>query len=411
MSDSTATKVLVIDDDKVAQKFIGKSLSDGFDVRTASNGDDGIGQARDWNPQLILLDVEMPGKNGFEVCQILKSNEQTATIPVVFLSGRTGLEEKMRGYEVGGEDFLVKPMDAKELNAKVKRLTETENQKKVLSTEVESVRQTAINAITDSSELGKAIRFVEQTFSITSFDSLAECLFRFLEEIELKTCILFDLPNFTQCYSFARTNASPLEHELMTTLRSEKRFYDFGCRTQINYTNVALLIKNMPSEDKVRYGRIKDLLPFVLAAADEKVRILGNESHLRHKADKLSRNIDHVKIKLSTIADSILENQQSLSGTIKAMMEKLDENIPRMGLEDDQEAFIINTLDKAFVQTNSYIDENLGMRDSLDKVISVLNYLTEEQKQMLGVGDDQVVSHPEVINNRDDSGRDNVQLF
>ena len=84
----------------------------------------------------------------------------------------------------------------------------------------------------------------------------------------------------------------------MRVLHSDQRFYDFGCRTQINYANVALLIKNMPLDDRERYCRIKDLLPFVLAAIDEKVRIIDTDHALKTQAINLSGSVDELKTTL-----------------------------------------------------------------------------------------------------------------
>jgi len=109
--------ILIIDDDKFVQKLISRLLSQQYNSECASDGDEGLEKAERLHPDIILLDVEMPGKNGYEVCDLLKNNNDTNDIPVIFLSGKTSIREKMLGYEAGAVDFLSKPCEKEELLA------------------------------------------------------------------------------------------------------------------------------------------------------------------------------------------------------------------------------------------------------------------------------------------------------
>jgi len=117
-------KVLIIDDDRFIQNTLKKSLFQSCEVRTADDGKAGQFLATTWNPDVILLDVEMPGQNGYEVCDELKRGEKTGEIPVVFLSSHSSTREKMLGFEVGGDDYLVKPCSKELLIAKIHILSE-----------------------------------------------------------------------------------------------------------------------------------------------------------------------------------------------------------------------------------------------------------------------------------------------
>jgi len=89
------TSVLAIDDDKLIHQIIEKTLTENNQVSHAYNGEEGIQIARDTHPDIILLDVEMPGINGFEVCCKLKQQTETKDIPIMFLSSRSSLEERI----------------------------------------------------------------------------------------------------------------------------------------------------------------------------------------------------------------------------------------------------------------------------------------------------------------------------
>ncbi|WP_373529730.1 two-component system response regulator [Nostoc sp.] len=116
-------KVLVVDDHAASRMTAVALLGrEGYEVIEADSGSIVIGLVTQKQPDLILLDVMMPGMDGFEVCQLLKQDEQTRLIPVIFLTALNDRRSRIRGIEVGGDDFLTKPFDRVELAARVKSL-------------------------------------------------------------------------------------------------------------------------------------------------------------------------------------------------------------------------------------------------------------------------------------------------
>jgi DNA-binding response OmpR family regulator len=96
--------------------------SKGYEVDTAGNAEEAEGTLGKQHPDLILLDVVMPGKSGYELCRELKEDLYTRLIPVVMITGLTDREDKVRGIESGADDFLNKPIFPEELFARVKSL-------------------------------------------------------------------------------------------------------------------------------------------------------------------------------------------------------------------------------------------------------------------------------------------------
>jgi len=121
--DSDQPKVLVIDDHASSRLTAVALLSvEGYQVLEADSGPAGLKLVIESNPDLILLDVMMPGMDGFEVCRRLKEDEQTRLIPVVFITALNDRRSRILGIEAGGDDFLSKPFDRLELSARVKSL-------------------------------------------------------------------------------------------------------------------------------------------------------------------------------------------------------------------------------------------------------------------------------------------------
>jgi diguanylate cyclase (GGDEF)-like protein len=114
-------KILVIDDSPEIHKLVQVRLSkEAVVIHSAHDGDSGLKAARQIRPDLILLDVEMPGRDGFAVCVELKSDPATMDTPIIFLTGTTSTEDKIRGLELGASDYITKPFDPGELRARVR---------------------------------------------------------------------------------------------------------------------------------------------------------------------------------------------------------------------------------------------------------------------------------------------------
>ena len=116
-----AQKVLVIDDSDAIHGLVKARLgSEPIELYFASGGQEGLTLATSLLPDLILLDIDMPQPDGFEVCRRLKGDLRTMAVPVVFLTGITSSEEKIKGLELGATDYITKPFDPAELRARVR---------------------------------------------------------------------------------------------------------------------------------------------------------------------------------------------------------------------------------------------------------------------------------------------------
>src|SRR5947208_14897349 len=117
------TKVLVIDDEAPIRLLCRVNLeAEKMDVLEASDGPSGLEQAREHTPDVILLDVMMPGLDGWRVAEALLDDERTAGIPIIFLTARAEVRDRARGLDLGGVDYVTKPFNPIELAPLVRDL-------------------------------------------------------------------------------------------------------------------------------------------------------------------------------------------------------------------------------------------------------------------------------------------------
>jgi len=121
MASQNVFSILVVDDNRVNVKLLDNALAKaGYRVYTALEATEAISTATRKRPDLILLDIMMPGQDGFAVIKQLKSNPDTAVIPIIFITSRNELESKMTGFELGAVDYITKPFHIQEVLARVR---------------------------------------------------------------------------------------------------------------------------------------------------------------------------------------------------------------------------------------------------------------------------------------------------
>ena len=114
-------KILAVDDNPINLKLLTRTLiNSNYQIFTADSGSRALTLARQEKPDLILLDVILPDIDGYEVCRNLQDNEETKSIPVIFLSAKNESVDKAKGLALGAVDYLTKPFDAMEINARVR---------------------------------------------------------------------------------------------------------------------------------------------------------------------------------------------------------------------------------------------------------------------------------------------------
>lgn len=167
--------ILIVDDSPTNLKVLSQTLtSAGFDLAVATNGEEALEQVKEELPELILLDVKMPGIDGFETCDRLKSNPKTQDIPVIFMTALSETIDKVKGLSLGAVDYITKPFDEQDVLARVRvHLRLRAAQKQIIAQEKLASLGTITAGI--AHELRNPLNFVIN-YAQVSIDSLTDLL-------------------------------------------------------------------------------------------------------------------------------------------------------------------------------------------------------------------------------------------
>ena len=140
MEDLFNNTILIVDDTPENIDILVELLED-FEKKIAINGEDALKIAlKGMPPDLILLDILMPGIDGYEVCRRLRASERTKEVPIIFLTVKSLKDDIVKGFEVGGQDYITKPFDGRELIERVKTQLELKSQREILRTQRETLK-------------------------------------------------------------------------------------------------------------------------------------------------------------------------------------------------------------------------------------------------------------------------------
>lgn len=116
-------RILVVDDDVDVAETVARTLQRaGFETLIAYRGAEALQMAREEHPALVVLDIRMPGLNGIDVCRLLRATNDLSRVPILFLSAKDEVTDRLEGFEAGADDYITKPFDLRELELRVKAL-------------------------------------------------------------------------------------------------------------------------------------------------------------------------------------------------------------------------------------------------------------------------------------------------
>jgi DNA-binding response OmpR family regulator len=329
--------LLLVDDDDFAADLAAEALSANYEVRHAADGPSALAAIGSEAPDLVLLDVSMPGMNGYDVCRAIRGELGLDELPVIFLSGMVGADERLAGYDAGGNDYLTKPPVPGELRTKVAMALQLRRERQQLKSDLSSAFTTAMTAMSSAAETGEVLQFLRRSFACADYAALAYEMLRVIQAYGLNCSAQVRGAKGTVTMG-AEGPCSPLEEAVHRNMSQQGRIIDFGARTSFSYERASIIVRNMPTGDPDRYGRMKDNLALLVEGADARVTSLDAGIALDQQRQAVLRLLDRTRRTLQEIGEAQQTQRIASARIMQDFRDRLEKLLLSLGLTDSQEA-------------------------------------------------------------------------
>ena len=349
--------ILAVDDESINQMILRDMLEEEFEVVCADDGETCLELVAKRLPDLILLDVNMPGLSGLEVCQKLRENPDSLNVPVIFVSALASPEERIQGYEAGGDDYLTKPIVKAELFQKIKLLFVQQENLITLKQNSDETMDAFMTSLNSSGELGVVVNFMQQSFVCQTMEELIQSVFNALTEFGLVGSILtlaFEQP----CYYFSDNKDRPLEKDVLLFLSDKDKIFSFGERTIFNSNKLTLLIRNMPDDD-AKAGRYRDHLAMLADGLAARIIGIRNEQEMVKRKQMLAEVLQASREGLKLIDKQHQSQRVKHAQILSNLIVNIEESFLNLGLSEEQERKLVELVSNAEAETDKIYEESL----------------------------------------------------
>lgn len=371
---TTSFSVHVVDDDPVVLDVIGTILKDDCRVATFSSVEDCQLKLADEKPDLFLLDVNLPGIDGYSFCRALKDEFSTRRIPVIFVSSKDTIEERLQGYDAGGEDFIVKPFAPEELRRKVKVARALIADQRALAGQIEEAEMLSSLIMASMDETGILLQFMSKLIGMESREEIAVELLELLRRYRLEGVVQTRVDGLTETLSGSGKNM-PLEVSIIEHVRDQGRIFEFRRRSVHNFERVTLMINNLPIEDPDYCGRLRDHLSVAAQGADSRLKAMQAEQSSRRAQAALLGALDSIGASLRELQAADELKTSASSALIVELQKTLIDSFYRLGLTDNQEKFLQELVGEFMTRMAAQLNGGAATQETLQRLLATLGEL------------------------------------
>ena len=336
---SASFSVFVVDDDPLVLETMRSILEPGCRLQTFTSAEECLARLASERPDFFLLDISLPGIDGYTLCRRIKDDAALRRTPVTFVSAHDTIDDRLRGYDAGGDDFIVKPFAPEELLRKLKVAQTMVLNQRSLADQLEDAELQSSLAMASVDEAAILLQFLSRLIAMDNTAEIANGALELMRRFKLDGVVQTRFGDETQTISAAGKNL-PLEVSVIEHVRDQGRIFEFRRRSVHNFEHVTLMVNNLPLSDPDYCGRLRDHLSIAAQAADARLQALQSEA-----ANRLAQTA--IRVALKQIGDTLKElreAQQSNSSASAKLVSDIQESLLdafcRLGLSDSQEKFL-----------------------------------------------------------------------
>lgn len=363
-----------IDDDQSNLNLIAAGLGGEFDIKLCSEPLDGMALFEKWLPKVILLDVSMPVVSGYELCQSIRQHPKLSSTPVVFLSARSDMDDRLKGFDVGGDAYVTKPVNLDELSKILQ--AQGLHHDKLLQTREDLKRTSdmALDLMRDASEFGHLILCARTLSKSDKVEEFISAIFTALESFGLASALMLKLPFGEVVVRSDEQLFSLLEQELLSMVRDGQRITTYKNKYLFAGKYCIFLIKNMPVENTQLCERLSDHLLLLIESCDSAADLLNYKFEEKEKRlGQTSGNISTLEGEFNQLHVMAEKTNKEREETFESLCQEIEGSFYFLGMTDKQEEQLTQYIEKA--RKKLYSQEYLTARlnEAMNKIKASLS--------------------------------------
>ncbi|MBK6637270.1 MAG: response regulator [Rhodocyclaceae bacterium] len=369
-------RIAVVDDALVLRRIVSALLEKDYDVTAFVGGKDFLESSAPFD--LILLDIDMPGMDGYEVCRRLRAREEGGEVPVIFVSGHDAAPERVAAYQAGGNDFIIKPVNADEVRHKVGAILTQMAERRQLAHHSQTASKVAFEAMTNMGELGAVMDFMRRSAACADAASVANCVLAALLPLGLSGTVQVRMPSGKVNYA-SLGQATPLQDSVMDSLCSMGRLFIFGSRGIVNYDHVSLLVLDLPTKDEARLGRLRDHLALLAEGAEARLAAIAATDTIVRMHDEVTRTLQALRHTLAETNRRAQDARQNAQRQTIDTLEGLGRMIQSFSITDIQRETVEHTIEDGIEDLLRLYDVASIAETDFSRVVTMLERMALER--------------------------------
>jgi len=362
------SKVLVVDDDSMLRAFYNAVLSPQYEVHAAESGEEAIEVSKMLMPDLILLDVDMPGLNGYDTCRKLR---EFSAAPIVFATALQDMEEHLRAFDAGGDDILTKPLLPEILLRKVELAIKLKHVQEKLVEEKAYLQDRANDYLSSMGENLALLNFVRASLQCRNFDELVKNLAQAMRDVALDGSVVIRHGGES---TFMTTHgaATALEQSILDKSRAMGRNFQFKRNLVVNYDKVSIIVANMPAEGTERNQEIRDNIAILAETAEA----FCENVDMRKVSMERAESMQIALFEASKTVESIRDQQTQLFMAVRLLLhgltDKIEQSYSWLGTSSDQETAISAAMNDSVQQILEVLANGSQMNEKFAAVVNIM---------------------------------------
>lgn len=364
-------QILIVEDEEISAELTRSMLCECYAVQHAENGNAALEIIRQHKPNLVLLDVSMPGMSGYEVCRSIRQDLEINDLPIIFLSANMELQDRLTGYSVGGNDYLTKPVAEDELLFKIDKALHYQTALSQLKADSQHSFSTAMTALNTASEIGAVLQFLQASFKCEDYLSLCQEILNTLNYYGLEASIQIRGKQGTVTLG-SNGISSPLEESILNHLFGHARIFEFSNCLSCSYEHITIVLKNLDRSDAERHGRMRDNIALLTEGANAKVEALDKGYELQKQHAALNNLLKNVREELQLLEqqyrDQCLESDQIFHD----LQITLEHYMISLGLTEKQEEGLSLLIQETGKRAAALYDKGVSTESFMDNILKKL---------------------------------------